>query len=189
MKKTALIMIASASMLFAAPGMNANMMQGQGMKQMCKAKKYCTNNNKCSKKRQKQMNSPFLIKDGLPHLNRMIMTYLNDPDFNLSSEQKFKLAKVRKSSMSAIKELKPKVIALRQEITKESQTGVGLETLKLKVAELALLESTATLIQLKCIESTKAILTKDQLFFLLVDKKNNSKYGMQNKRKKCNKRY
>lgn len=186
MKKTALIVIASASMLFAAPGMNTDNMQNQGMKQ---GKKYCKDKYKCNTKRQKIMNSPFLIKHGLPHFSRMIMPYLNDPDFNLTSEQKFQLAKLRKSSMSAIREVKPKVTALRKEIIKASQTGVSSEKLKAKVAELALLESTATLIQLKCIESTKAILTKDQLFFLLVEKKKNSKYGNQNKPKKCNKRY
>lgn len=185
MKKTTLIMLASASMLFATPGM----MQGQGMKQMEQGKKYCKNKYTCNKKRQKKMNSPFLIKNGLPHLNRMLMPYLNDPDFNLTSEQKFQLAKLRKSSMAAIMEAKPKVTALRKEIIKASQTGVSSEKLKAKVAELALLESTATLIQLKCIESTKAILSKDQLFFLLVDKKKSSKYGKQNKRKKCNKKY
>ena len=116
------------------------------------------------------------------------MPYLNNPDFNLTAEQKYQLAKVRKSSMSSIKELKPKVTALRNEIIRASQKGIGLETLKPKVAELALLESTATLIQLKCIEYTKAVLTKDQLFFLLVDKNKKSRKGKQNKRKKCRKK-
>jgi len=199
MKKTTLIMIASASMLFATPAMYTdNMQQRQGMKQM-KQKNNCSKK-KCSKKNnmrnkigqkigQKKINSPFLIKHGLPHMNKMIMSYFDNPNFNLTSEQKFQLAKVRISSMSAIREVKPKVIALKNEIIVGSQTGVSIDKLKPKLAELALLESTATLIHLKCIESTKAILSKDQLFFLLVNKNKKSRYGKQNKRKRCNKRY
>jgi len=192
MKKVTLIMIASAAMLFATPAM---MMDGQGMKQMKQGKQYCNKNyckKKCNKNRtkQKKMNSPFLIKHGLPHMHRMIMPYLNDPSFNLTSEQKFELAKLRITSMSAIKEAKPKIAALRNEIIKESQKGVDLETLKLKVAKLALLESTATLIQLQCIKSTKEILTKDQLYFLLVNKNKNARCGKLNKcQKKCKKQY
>ncbi len=202
MKKTTLIMIASASMLFASPAMNTT--QTKSMKCQSIKTKMAQKNKCCNKKMMKRknahrkMNSPFLIKNGLPHMNKMIMSHLNNPDFNLTSEQKFQLAKVRKSSMSAIREAKPKVIALRNEIIVGSQTGVSLDKLKAKLAELALLESTATLIHLKCIESTKAILTKDQLFFLLVNKNKNSRYGKQNKnsryekqnkRKRCNKRY
>ena len=37
--------------------------------------------------------------------------------------------------------------------------------LKDKVAELALVEAAATMTHLKCIESTKSILTKDQMYF------------------------
>lgn len=187
MKKITLIMIASAAMLFATPGMN---MDGQGMKQMKQGKKYCKKKYQYNKMRQTKINSPFLIKHGLPHLNRMIKPYLNDPNFNLTSEQKFELAKVRITSMSAIKEAKPKITALRNEIIKDSQKGVSVEKLKPKVAELALLESTATLIQLKCIESTKEILTKDQLYFLLVNKNKNAKCGKSNKCKKaCKRKY
>jgi len=183
MKKVTLIMMTSAAMLFATPTMN---MDGQGMKQMKQVKKYCKKKNMRNNMKQRKMNSPFLIKHGLPHMNKMIMPYLNDPNFNLTSEQKFQLAKLRISSMSAIKQGKQKIIALRNEIINESQKGVDLEKLKPKVAELALLESTATLIQLKCIETTKDILTKDQMYFLLVNKnkKMDSKYRKSNRCKK-----
>jgi len=187
MKKATLIMMASAAMLFATPAMNID---GQGMKQMKQSKKYCKNKYKQNKMKQRKMNSPFLIKHGLPHMNKMIMPYLNDPNFNLTAEQKFQLAKLRITSMTAIKEAKQSIIALRNEIIKESQKGVSLEKLKPKVAELALLESTATLIQLKCIETTKEILTKDQMYFLLVNKNKDSRYGKSNRCKKtCKKKY
>ncbi len=119
---------------------------------------------------QMKMNSPFLIKHGLPHLTMMIMPYMNDPAFNLTVEQKKQLAKVRETTMSAIREAKPKVTALRKQIVKASQAGVSADTLKDPVVKLALLEATVTMTHLKCIEATKAILTKDQLYFLLTNK-------------------
>ncbi len=193
MKKTTLIMIASASMLFAAPAMNAMPMQGKGMKQMTQGKKCCKKKRMKNKMSQRKMDSPFLIKHGLPHMSKMIMPYLNEPAFNVTAEQKKKLAEVRKSTISVIMELKPKVIALRKEIISASQAGVSLDKLKDKVAKLALLESTATLTHLKCIEATKAILTKDQMYFLLTNKNKGMNHGKramkQNKcKKKCMKK-
>ena len=187
MKKTTLIMIASASMLFAAPAMDTNMnMQGKGIKMMQNSKYTSTKmgqgmqgNKKMTKKKmaKNKMNSPFLTKHGLPHLSKMIMPYMNDPSFNLTSEQKAKLAKVRTTTMSAIMEAKSKVMALKKEIVNASASGVSTEELKDKVAKLALLEAAATMTHLKCIESTKVILTKDQLYFLLANKNKKMNHG------------
>ena len=140
------------------------------------------NSNKMKKnmmmqKMKMKMKSPFLIKHGLPHLTKMIMPYMNDPAFNLTAEQKFQLAKVRKTTMTAIMEAQPKVMALRKEIVQASQAGVSSDKLKAKVAELALLEAAATMTHLKCIESTKAILTKDQIYFLLTNKSKKMNHG------------
>ncbi len=181
-------MIASASMLFAAPAMDTtNMnMQGKGMKMMqnCKYKNSKMGHGMQGKKMmmqkkmaKKRMNSPFLIKHGLPHLTKMIMPYMNDPAFNLTSEQKYQLTKVRTTTMNAIMEAKPKVMALRKEIVNASAAGVSAKALKDKVAKLALLEAAATMTQLKCIESTKDILTKDQIFFLLTNKNKKMEHG------------
>jgi len=182
-------MIVSASLLLAAPAaqtmpntqgskgmyiMTKGQGNGMGMKKRncnCKMMGQDMKKRFLKQKMMKQrMNSPFLIKHGLPHLTKMIMPYMNDPAFNLTAEQKFQLAKVRKTTMSAIMEAKPKVMALRKEIVKASQAGVSFDKLKDKVAELALLEGAATMAHLKCIESTKAILTKDQMYFLLTNK-------------------
>ena len=192
-------MIASASMLLAAPAVDTTatnnapqkgmsiMAKGQGVgmnMKNCKCKMskqgQGMNSNKMQKKMMKQkmkMNSPFLIKHGLPHLTKMIMPYMNDPAFNLTAEQKQQLAKVRQTTMTAIMEAKPKVMALRKEIVKSSQAGVSSDDLKDKVAELALLEAAATMTHLKCIESTKAILTKDQMYFLLTNKSKRMNHG------------
>ena len=109
-------MIASASLLLANPAADQTpqkgmfiMGQGQNQNMMKKCKmhsnKMAMKSNQMQKKMMKQkmkMNSPFLIKHGLPHLTKMIMPYMNDPAFNLTAEQKQKLAKVRQNTMSAI---------------------------------------------------------------------------------------
>jgi len=201
LKKTTLLMIASASMLLAAPSANTTTAinnapqkgmyvitkgQGGGMDMKhCKCKMSQKGQGVQGKQMRKKMmmrqkmkmNSPFLIKHGLPHLTRMIMPYMNDPAFNLTPEQKYQLAKVRKATMSAIIEAKPKVSTLRKEIIQASQTGVSADKLKDKVAELAVLEAAATMAHLKCIESTKAILTKDQMYFLLTNKNRKMNHG------------
>jgi len=192
MTKTALMMIASASVLFAQPALDNNnqprkgmvimtktqgtspMMRGQGMN----ANRMMNQKNMMKRKTANmKMNSPFLIKHGLPHLTKMIMPYMNDPAFNLTAEQKEKLAKVRATTMSAIMEAKPKVMVLRKEIVNASSAGVSAEELKDKVAKLALLQAASTMTHLKCIESTKAILTKDQLYFLFANKNKKMNHG------------
>jgi hypothetical protein len=199
MKKTTLIMIASASMLFAAPAMDTNMnMQGKGIKMMQNCKYQSSSmgykgmqgnkmmmNKKMSKKK---MNSPFLIKHGLPHMSKMIMPYMNDPSFNLSADQKEKLTRVRVNTMSVIMETKQKVMALRKEIVNASTSGTKSADLEEKVAKLALLQGTATMAHLKCIEQTKEILTKDQLLFLLANKNKGMKHSMANKKGKMGKK-
>jgi hypothetical protein len=192
-------MIASASMLLASPAATTPVQNApqKGMFIMKKGQSNGLNKNmmnKCkmtmnaqqqnTKKMQKKMikqkmqiNSPFLIKHGLPHLTKMIMPYMNDPAFNLTVEQKKQLAKVRNETMSAVMEAKVKVMVLRKEIVKSSQAGISADQLKDKVVELSLLEAAATMTHLKCIESTKAILTKDQMYFLLTNKSKKMNHG------------
>jgi len=192
MTRITLMVIASAAALFAQPALETNnqpkimtkthgvspMMRGQGMSanKMMMQKNMMKGN-----MAKKKMNSPFLIKHGLPHLSKMIMPYMNDPAFNLTADQKEQLAKVRTTTMSAIMEAKPKVMALRKEIVNASAAGVSTEELKDKVAKLALLEAAATMTHLKCIESAKAILTKNQLYFLLANKNKKMNHGKKGK--------
>ena len=192
MKKITLMMIASAAVLLAQPAMETTnkpmiMTKTHGLSPMMRGQGMSTNKMMMQKNMmkgtmaKKKMNSPFLIKHGLPHLSKMIMPYMNDPAFNLTADQKEQLSKVRITTMTAIMEAKPKVMALRKEIVNASASGVSAEELKDKVAKLALLEAAATMTHLKCIESTKAILTKNQLYFLLANKNkkmNHDKKGM-----------
>jgi len=192
-------MIASASMLLASPAattpvqnapqkgmfiMKKGQPNGLNQKMMNKCKVTMDaqqqNSNKMRKqliKQKMKMNSPFLIKHGLPHLTKMIMPYINDPAFNLTAEQKTQLSKVRVGTMTAVMEAKAKVMVLRKEIVTSSQAGVTADQLKDKVAELALVEAAATMTHLKCIEATKSILTKDQMYFLLTNKSKKMNHG------------
>ena len=192
MKKTVMMMVASAGMLMAAPGM----MMGQGMNGMqspCKGMmkqggmkgKSCQCGSKKSMMHKKKMNSPFLIKHGLPHMTKMVKQYMNDPAFNLTADQKVKLMTIAQETMGAVKRIKPEVMQLKKQIVKATTAGATAASLKAKVEKLAALEAEATMVHLNCIEKTKAVLTKDQLFFLLANKNKKSKHGMGMKKKKC----
>jgi len=170
MKKMTLILLSSATMLIAAPALQGNgQNMGNGMGKGMQGKKM---------KRKKMMNSPFLIKHGLPHMTKFVMKYMNDPSFALTNDQKEKLSKVREETMGSISTIKPQVMTLRKEIVKASASGTKASELKEKVEKLASLEAEATMTHLKCIESTKAILTKDQLLYMLANKNRGMKKGM-----------
>lgn len=181
MKKITLASIATLSMLLAAPSTGIMGTQGQGfqMKQGCKCKMDGGMMAMKQKMMKKKMNSPFLIKHGLPHLTKDVMRNWDNPAFALTAQQKEKLTVVRKETMGAVKKLKPEVMALRKEIVQASTSGAKAADLKAKVDKLASLQAEATMVHLNCIEKTKEILTKDQLLFLLSNKnKMHGKKGM-----------
>ena len=126
---------------------------------------------KCSTKRMnKVMASPFLIKRGLPHYTKMLMKNWNDPKLALTQEQKAKLLQVRKATISSVKRLKPQIVKLQKEIIQAAHSGAQASTLKSKVEKLASLEAQATMTHLQCIEDTKATLKPQQLQYLQMKK-------------------
>jgi len=173
MKKTLLVSFSTLSILLAAP--QAVMLQGQGIQQIKKNQGAQTVRHTRMKKR---MHSPFLIKHGLPHLTRTVMQNWDNPAFALTSEQKHQLMDVRKTTMGTLMKVKPAVIALRKEIIREATAGTKADELEKKVDKLASMEAEATMVQLRCIEKTKEILTKNQLFFLLSNKGKGYRHGM-----------
>jgi hypothetical protein len=179
MKKILLSSITALSLMLVSVQAEP-MQQGQGKGMMNAPKCKTMHKGMMQKKKmmQKKMNSPFLIKHGLPHLTKMIMPYMNDPVFNLTAEQKEKLTEVRKQTMGAVKQIKPEVMKLRKEIVQASTSGASADSLKEKVEKLASLEAKATMVHLHCIEKTKEILTKDQMLFLLANKNKMKKHGM-----------
>jgi len=125
------------------------------------------------------MQSPFLIKHGLPHYTKMLMKSWDDPKLALTAEQKEKLMVVRKETMGSVMKLKPEVMKLRKEIVMAAKSGTKAADLKEKVEKLASLEAEATMTHLKCIENTKAVLTPDQLAYLKSKRQAHRKQMMQ----------
>jgi hypothetical protein len=126
---------------------------------------------KIKKAKMKSAHSPFLIAQGLPHLTKKIKMMWDDPKLNLSDEQKSELLKVRQETIATIKKLKPQIMQLQQEIVQGSRAGESAEMLADKVKKLGTLKAEATITQLQCLEKTKAILSKDQLFYVMSKKK------------------
>jgi len=176
MKKTVFVSIATLSLLLAAPNAAIGMSDGQGQGTQMKHGSKMQMKKKMLKRK---MNSPFLIKHGLPHLTRDVMRNWDNPVFALTAQQKEKLTAVRKETMGRVKKLKPEVIALKKEIVQASTSGTKASDLKEKVNKLASMEAEATMVHLNCIEKTKEILTKDQILFLLANK--NKRHGMKGK--------
>ncbi|MBD3790312.1 MAG: hypothetical protein IE885_08140 [Campylobacterales bacterium] len=172
--KPKIVSAASIGLLLAAPAGNSGMqMMGQGgQNKMSNNNPYCPHKMGKNKMAGKKQNSPFLIKFGLPHMTKMVMQHWDEPAFALTNEQKEQLLKVRKETMGAVIQIKPEVIALRNEIVSAGTSGASADSLKEKVEKLASLEANATMVQLRCIEKTKEILNKDQLLFLLSHRKN-----------------
>jgi len=112
---------------------------------------------------QHQKSSPFLIKQGLPHMTKLIKQNWDDPDLALTSEQKEKLLAVRKDVVTSLKRLTPQIVSLKQEIIHASQTGSDGSSLKDTIDKLASLEAEATQAHLNCIARSKAILSPRQL--------------------------
>jgi hypothetical protein len=172
MKKIALASITTFSLLLAGPNAGMGMTGGEGAKMMHHGSKMQMK----KKMLKRKMNSPFLIKHGLPHLTKSVMRNWDNPAFALTPQQKEKLTAVRKETMMSLKKLKPEVAALKKEIVQASTSGTKASDLKEKVNKLASMEAEATMVHLNCIEKTKEILTKDQVLFLLANK--NKRHGM-----------
>ena len=115
---------------------------------------------------EEQNASPFLIVGKLPHFSKLLMQQWESPELNLSPEQKEQLLVVRKETMSAVKQISPKVSKLEIQIVEGSRSGKDLEELQSLVQELADLKAEATQMHLRCIHNTQKILTPQQLQLL-----------------------
>ena len=183
------MMITSASMLFAAPTMgdSSNMTQGRGMGQggknmmsqgkcrqngmnMMHGNKMGMHGKNMRKKgmnSKKMMHSPFLIKHGLPHMSKLVMRSWNDPVFGLTAEQKTNLSDIRKRTMGSTMNIKKEILPLTKSILSGVVSGKTADELKDQVKKLGELQAEATIVQIRCIEETKNVLTKNQLIYLL----------------------
>jgi len=147
---------------------------------MMKTKKQGTPMMQKKKMHEMKMNSPFLIKHGLPHMTKILMKSWDDTKLALTDDQKGKLLLVRKETMDAVMKLKPEVMALRKEIVQASKAGTKAAELKIKVDKLAALESEATMVHLTCLDKTKAILSAEQYTYLMEKRKQDMMKKMKN---------
>jgi len=106
---------------------------------------------------------PFLIQNKLPHLSGAVKTLWDDTDLALSEEQKEKLTVVRKNTIKQVKALSKEINKLETYIVKAAFDGKELKNLKEDIYKLAKLRADASIIHLKCIYSTREILSKEQL--------------------------
>jgi Spy/CpxP family protein refolding chaperone len=166
-----MIIGAMAAGVLALAAESANGSDGMIIKPKCKAMVQ----KKIALPVKKAAQSPFLITHGLPHLTKKIKMMWNDPKLALSDEQKAKLLEVRKQTMGTVKRLKNEVVKLQHEIVTMSKSGESTKALEPLVEKLADLKAEATMAHLKCLEKTKAILSKDQLFYLMSTKKKHTK--------------
>jgi hypothetical protein len=114
-------------------------------------------------------NSPFLMnQDELPHLTKILLESWEKGTLNLSDEQKTKLLVVRKETLAGVKKIKKALKPLEAEVIEMTvDEDTALKDIQPKVDEIAKLKAEATMIQLKCLKDSVAILTEEQLELLL----------------------
>jgi hypothetical protein len=115
---------------------------------------------------QKKSSKPFLIQGKLPHLTMMVKMMWDDADLALTKEQKQKLLRIRKETLSQAKALNKEIIQLEESIVQASNNNVAPKKLKNNVFKLAKLRAQATMVHLKCIYNTRKTLTQEQLDIL-----------------------
>jgi hypothetical protein len=111
--------------------------------------------------------SPFLISSGLPHMTKLLMQHWDDPELNLSDDQKTRLLVVRKTTMQGVKRLAPQVEELESKVKKMTMQGETTQTLFPMIERLSQLKTEITKTHIRCIHDTNSILTPEQTERLL----------------------
>ncbi len=111
--------------------------------------------------------SPFLITGKIPHLTKLLMQQWDDPELNLSDQQKPKLLKIRKETLTKVRDLAPEIGSLENQVADGILAGKTAEDLSSIVTTIAKLKAEETMIQLRCIDATQKVLDQRQLDVLL----------------------
>ncbi len=114
--------------------------------------------------------SPFLIRQGLPHLSKILMQRWDDPSLGLTNDQKAKLVAIRKETMAGVRTYKPQVMQLERTIRRAILSGGSADALAPNVSKLADLKKDLTMIHLRCIEKTRQVLTPEQFAMIMPGK-------------------
>ena len=100
------------------------------------------------------------------------MQQWDDPEFNLTDEQKSKLLVVREETISGVQGISREIAPLEQQVAKGIFSGKTADELGPLVQAIAGLKAEATMIHLRCLYDTREILDKQQLDFIINTTKN-----------------
>jgi Spy/CpxP family protein refolding chaperone len=108
-------------------------------------------------------NPPFLISQGMPHLVGPIMKRWDDPALGLDATQKQALLRSREATMTQVKRLSAAISTLEAQVVEGSASGRAPDELRAFVDEISKLKAEATMVHLRCLHESRAILSPRQL--------------------------
>jgi len=113
-------------------------------------------------------NSPFLVNvEGLPHMTKLLVQNWDKAKLGLTPEQKEKLLVVRKETLGAVKKIKQQLKPLEDEIAEAMIDREDPKSVEKQLEQIAQLKLEGSKIHLKCIAETTAILSEEQVAYLL----------------------
>jgi Spy/CpxP family protein refolding chaperone len=110
---------------------------------------------------------PFLVDGKMPHLTGMLKQHWDDPNLELTPEQKEALLLIRKNTMTAVMGLAEKLDELESSLAEQAMAAVPPDQLAPLVDKISNLKTEATMVHLRCIHDTMEILDDRQLADLL----------------------
>lgn len=110
--------------------------------------------------------SPFLIVDIIPHMAMQLKNNWDNKELALDENQKVKLLKIRKDTMSSVIPLKKLIAPLEKEVASKILAGAQPDELMKLVEKVAKYRVDATKTHLNCVYQTQKVLNEKQLKFL-----------------------
>lgn len=123
-------------------------------------------NSMAQEKAQQKKDSPFLIIGKMPHLTKLLMQQWDNADLQLTDEQKSKLLVVRKETIGGVQKLGREISPMENQVAQASLSGKTPDEQQAMIQSIAKLKAEATMIHLRCIYNTSAILDARQLELL-----------------------
>ncbi|HIQ47619.1 MAG TPA: c-type cytochrome [Sulfurovum sp.] len=112
--------------------------------------------------------SPFLVNsEGLPHMTKLLVQNWDKAGLGLTKEQKEKLLLVRKETLGEVKAIKQQLAPLEAVIAEAMIDREDPKSVEKQLEKIAKLKIEASKAHLKCIAKTTAILSDEQVAFLL----------------------
>ena len=110
---------------------------------------------------------PFLVAGKMPHLTGILKQHWDDPNLELTPEQKTVLLEIRKNTMSAVMGLAKELDQLESSLAEQAMAATPPDQLAPLVDKIGDLKTEATMVHLRCLHDTMEILDDRQLATLL----------------------